>query len=301
MAAGLAALLAGSSSPDWVHRAPFGSSRQASIRLRKTWKGEPAVGAGNVGCPMLRAFAAGRLFGTTYGSPPPRVLALHGWARTSADFAPVLAGLDGPALDGLALDLPGFGASPEPDEPWGAAEYAKAVAGVLDELDTPPAVVVGHSFGGRVAVHVGVARPDRVRALVLTGAPLVRRSDAPPPRPPLTFRIGKALHRRGVLSDERMEDLRRRHGSADYRTARGVMRAVHVRLVNETYEHELGALGCPVELVWGERDYQVPVSVAQAAHALLPGARLTVVPGAGHLLPLAAPAALREAIERQLP
>ena len=241
---------------------------------------------------MLQAFANGRLFGTASGSGPASVLALHGWGRTSSDFA---AALDG--LDGVAVDLPGFGATPAPPEPWGAAEYAMAVAPVLDEMATP-AVVVGHSFGGRVAVHLAVLRPHQVGGLVLTGVPLLRRPDAPRRRPAPAFRLGRALHRRGLVSDARMEALRQRYGSADYRAATGVMRAVHVRVVNETYEAQLGLVACPVALVWADDDAEVPLAVAEAARDLLAASELLVVPGAGHHTPLTAPDALRAAVER---
>ncbi|HVF75218.1 MAG TPA: alpha/beta hydrolase [Acidimicrobiales bacterium] len=238
---------------------------------------------------MLKAFAGGRLFGSLHGTPPPRVLALHGWGRTSRDFDGVLAG-----CDAVALDLPGFGATPPPPEPWGAAAYASAVAEVVDE----PVVVVGHSFGGRVAVHLAASRPELVRALVLTGVPLLRPPGAVRRKPAWQFRLGRALHRRGLVGDARMETLRGRYGSADYRAAQGIMRAVHVVAVNETYEEQLRALRCPVELVWGEGDTDVPLSVATAAASLLADATVTVLPGVGHLVPTAAPADLRAAITR---
>lgn len=241
---------------------------------------------------MLRAFADGRLFGAVSGSGRPSVLALHGWARSSADFA---ATLDG--LDSVALDLPGFGAAPPPPEPWGAAAYAAAVADVLPEL-AGPVVVIGHSFGGRVAVHLAASHPDAVAGLVLTGAPLVRRPGAVAKKPALAYRAGRALHKRGLFPESRMEALRRRYGSRDYLAATGVMRGVHVKVVNETYEDQLAAVACPVELVWGDDDAEVPVAVAEAARELLAGARLTVVPGAGHLTPLTAPGALRDAVLR---
>lgn len=242
---------------------------------------------------MLKAFADGRLFGTLHGNPPPRVLALHGWGRTSRDFEAVLAG-----CDAVALDLPGFGASPPPPEPWGAAAYAAAVAEAVAEAVEEPVVVVGHSFGGRVAVHLAASRPELVRALVLTGVPLLRPPGAVRRKPAWRFRLARALHRRGLVGDERMEALRQRYGSADYRAAQGVMRAVHVVAVNETYEPELTALRCPVELVWGEGDADVPLSVAHAAAGRLADATVTVLPGVGHLVPTAAPAALRAAIDR---
>ncbi|MGH2685417.1 MAG: alpha/beta fold hydrolase, partial [Actinomycetota bacterium] len=110
-----------------------------------------------------------------------------------------------------------------------------------------------------------------------------------------------ALHRRGLFPDDRMESLRRRHGSADYRAATGVMRDVLVRVVNETYEEQLRAVRCPVELVWGDDDTAAPLEAAERAADLLGDlATLTVLPGAGHLTPSTAPDALREALERRL-
>ena len=243
---------------------------------------------------MLKAFDSGRLFGAVHGDGPARVLALHGWRRTSADFDRVLAG-----MSAIALDLPGFGASPEPPSAWGAADYAAAVAPVLDEMDGP-VVVLGHSFGGRVAVCLAAARPESVRALVLTGVPLIRPATATARKPALKFRAARWLNRRGVLSDERMESLRRQHGSADYRAATGVMRDVFVRVVNESYEAELAKVQCPIELVWGDDDAEARLAVAESAMSVVPDAKLTVLRGAGHLTPLSAPDALRAALERHL-
>jgi pimeloyl-ACP methyl ester carboxylesterase len=266
-----------------------------------------------VGSPaVLKAFDAGahgRLFGVVHGSADAAasVLALHGWRRTSSDFDKVLSGLSGLSglsLGAVALDLPGFGASPEPPSAWGSADYAVAVAAALPAFADGPVVVLGHSFGGRVAVQLAAARPELVRGLVLTGVPLLRPPAGPAAKAALSFRAARWLHRRGVLSDERMESLRRKHGSADYRAATGVMRDVFVRVVNESYEAQLQAVagaGCPVELVWGDDDTEARLDVAQSAMALLgPRAVLTVVPDAGHMTPLSAPDALRAAVERQL-
>jgi pimeloyl-ACP methyl ester carboxylesterase len=242
---------------------------------------------------MLQGFAAGRLFGTTFGSDRPWVLALHGWRRDHRDF---VATLDG--LDAVAVDLPGFGATPAPPEPWGAADYAAAVEPVLDDL-VVPVVVLGHSFGGRVAVHLAARRPEAVSALVLTGVPLLRKAGTG--RAPLSFRLARSLHRRGLVGDARMEALRQRHGSADYRAAEGVMRDVFVRVVNESYEEQLAAVRCPVELVWGADDTEAPIAVAEEAAGLLADATLTRLPAAGHMTPLTAADDLRAALLRHRP
>jgi pimeloyl-ACP methyl ester carboxylesterase len=241
---------------------------------------------------MIRSFLDDQAFGQRTGAVPPRTLALHGWARTNRDFDAVLAGPDGP-LDAIALDLPGFGASPPPPTGWGAADYATFVAPLLDEM-AAPVVVLGHSFGGRVAIELARARPDAVKGLVLTGVPIV--PPRPGRRPARGYRVIRALHRARMVSDGRMEAARQRYGSADYRAAQGVMRDVLVRVVNERYDADLAALQCPVTMVWGADDDVAPLAIAEAAAAGAPHVRLHAVPGAGHLTPLSIPNDLRAAV-----
>jgi len=241
---------------------------------------------------VLRALSDG-LFGEQYGDSPARVLALPGWMRSRSDFREVLAD-----ADALALDLPGFGgASPVPAEAVGAAGYAALVAPALDAC-TERVVVLGHSYGGRVAVNLAAARPERIAALVLTGVPrLVKPSRVPAPS--ASYRLVRWLHGRGVVNDQRMEALRRRRGSDDYRNAAGVMRDVLVIAVNEHYEDLLPRITCPVELVWGDDDTAAPLATAEAAMSRFgAGATLTIVAGAGHLTPLTAAPALRAALDR---
>ncbi len=259
---------------------------------------------------MLQAFDGGAVFGARWGGEPggrdggaPVVVALHGWARSHADFGGVL----GPAaprgaLPSLALDLPGFGASPAPAEPWGSEAYADAVVRVIEGPGGPaaPVVLVGHSLGGRVAVRLAAARPDLVAGLVLCGAPVGPRV-RPRARPAPGFRAVRRLHRMGLVGAGTMERARQRYGSADYRAASGVMRQVLVRLVDEDYAAAVASLRCPVELVWGDDDMAVPLAVARSLAATIPGAHLTVCHGAGHILPVTAPADLRAAVERLVP
>ncbi|MEX1126821.1 MAG: alpha/beta hydrolase [Acidimicrobiia bacterium] len=244
----------------------------------------------------LRVFANGELFADATGSGPPRVIALHGWARRGSDFRSTLTD-----LDALAPDLPGFGASPPPSEPWGAEGYARLINELLDVCDTPP-VVVGHSFGGRIAVCLAALYPERVGSLVLTGAPLIRNT---PSRPPTwRYRMIRGLNRVGVVSDGRLEAIRRQTGSADYRAASGVMRDILVRVVNESYESQLRALTAPVSLIWGAADREVPVSIARAVAEVIKAegreVELEILEGIGHHVPVEAPDALRGAIERAL-
>jgi pimeloyl-ACP methyl ester carboxylesterase len=237
-----------------------------------------------------------------WGDTPARVLALHGWRRSHRDFDGVVgaSATSGPA-PAVAVDLPGFGATPAPAEAWGSADYAALVASVVeaDPALAPPVVVVGHSLGGRIGLVLAASRPDLVRGLVLSGAPVAPRP-GPAARPAPAFRLVRSLHRMGLVGEATMERARQRHGSEDYRMAQGMMRQVLVRLVGERYDQWLAALRCPVELVWGDDDRAAPLAVAQAVVSAVPTARLTVCPGAGHLIPLTAADTLRQAVDRLL-
>ena len=136
-------------------------------------------------------------------------------------------------------------------------------------------------------------------ALVLTGAPVARPA-GPSRRPPAAFRLVRSMRRAHLVPETTLERARNRYGSPDYLAARGVMRQVLVRLLAERYDEQLSALRCGVELVWGDDDVEVPLSVAEAVASAVPGAVLTVCPGAGHLTPLSVPDSLRDAVDRAL-
>ncbi len=250
----------------------------------------------------LRAFGSGRVFGVTHGDPPYRVLALPGWMHTVADWDEVLATLAAAGIGSAAFDLPGFGgATPEPATAMGSAGYAELVAPALADL-AENVVVVGHSFGGRVALHLAAGEPDRISALVLTGVPKLVPAVGPARKPTLVYRLARALNRRGLLPNSKMEQIRRKSGSEDYRNAASVtMRNVLVAVANENYESQLRALRCPVELVWGELDTAAPLDGVQRAASILGDrATLTVLPGVDHFTPTRSPDALAAAIRRHV-
>ena len=242
----------------------------------------------------LKAFAGGAVFADVVGSGSPRVLALHGWGRSHTDFDTVLAG-----QAAISVDFPGFGASPLPSGPWGSAEYAEAIGPVWQAFDEPP-VVVAHSFGGRVAMQLALQRP--MRSLVLIGVPLIR--PAANRKPVLAFRVAKQIHRLGLISDDRIEDYRRKYGSADYRATEGVMREVFVNVVNESYEDQLDHLAVPIRMLWGSQDIAAPLALARVAYDRLVGrgadVEMGVLDGVGHHVMAERPERVRALIEELL-
>ncbi len=239
----------------------------------------------------IQALANGRVLAERIGGTPTRVVALHGWGRTGNDFVGILTG-----LDALAIHLPGFGPTATPDSVWGTDDYARVVADALESLG--PVVLVGHSFGGRIAVRLAASHPELVSALVLTGAPLVRMT--PPSKPSLAYRLVKALNRMGVVPDRVLESRRKKLGSADYNAAHGIMRDIMVKTVNENYDDDLARITMPTWLVWGEHDTAAPTAAGKVASERIRGARWIVVPGEAHLLTPKLGSAVRKAIEEAM-
>lgn len=237
---------------------------------------------------MLRAYGDGNLFGEPYGEAPIRVVFLHGWARRARDFAECATELAGHGVGSVALDLPGFGASPLPAVAGGARHYAELLVPALRQISIDPLVLVGHSNGGSVALVLAANYPELVSALVVTGAPLLRSPSLA--KPSWRYRVTRFLNAKGVVADDVMEATRQRYGSSDYRNASGVLRDILVATVNESYEDELARVRVPVSMIWGELDREVPESVATRASALLQTPHTyRGVAGVGHLLPTEAP------------
>ncbi|MBJ7608364.1 MAG: alpha/beta fold hydrolase [Candidatus Dormibacteraeota bacterium] len=217
------------------------------------------------------------------GSGPPVVL-LHGWGATKELMAPIADRLSGHRV--IVPDLPGFGATGAPPAAWGIDEYAGWVITLLDRLGVDRTHLVGHSNGGRIAIALAAARPERVDRLVLTDSAGIR------PHHGLThhwrvrtFKMLQAAARaRWLPSGLRAAAARRagRRGSADYRAAAGSLRGSMVRLVNADLRPHLSRLRVPTLLIWGDRDQETPVADARTMERLIPDSGLVLFEGSGH-------------------
>lgn len=241
------------------------------------------------------------------GAGPPVVL-LHGQPGDHHDWDDVVAALGG-GVRTLAPDRPGYGRTGGPA--GGFAANADALVGLLDERGLPGATLVGHSWGGGVAIAAAVRHPARVSGLVLvssvggdrSGSTLDRVLGAPVVGPMLAFGGLAALRAARVRrllapvtapgNPAAMESLPAGWLSS-WRSfvaeERGMLREL------PALAGGLAGVVAPAVVVIGGADRVVPPASQERLAASLPGAQAVRVPGCGHLLPREAPDAVAAAI-----
>ena len=200
----------------------------------------------------------------------------------------------------LAPDLPGHGLSGRPDASYELRWYAHVMAHWLERLALDHVDVVGHSFGGGVALVMLLERHERIRRLVLVSsgglgreiALAFRLASIPrvvehfgQPFMGLGTRLAVKATRDGLSKDEvtRLAAMNARSGSARAfaRTVRDIVDWRGQRHNFFTRANELGALPA-IAAFWGERDSIIPSSHAQALADSLDNVRVKLFRGSGH-------------------
>ena len=206
------------------------------------------------------------------------LLLLHGWGVDSRVFDGLMNEFSA-SYKVVAPDLPGFGTSGDPTGVWGVDEYAAWVLKFMDALHIDRATVLGHSFGGRLAIRIASdpATAGRIDRLILTGSAGLRR------KRPLKGRLrGWMFRTLSRLFPNLREKFARRFASRDYLAASPLLRQCLVKVVNEDLAPRLPRIEQQTLLVWGGNDTETPVADGYTMKELIPGSRLEVLDGAGH-------------------
>jgi len=251
----------------------------------------------------------------------PVLLLVHGLGGSSENWRAVIEPLSREHTV-IVPDFPGHGRS-GPGGDYSVGGLASSLRDLLLILGHRRATVVGHSLGGGVAMQFTYQFPEIVERLVLVSSggigpevsPLLRAASLPGAGPfiaataplmralasrlqradkggrPASTDLAEVAHGYGLLSD-------RERRAAFLSTVRSVIGVggQKVSAVDRLYLAE----AVPVLIVWGGRDRLVPAHHAEHAHREIPGSRLEVFEGAGHLPQLEEPSRFVEVLERFL-
>lgn len=208
-----------------------------------------------------------------YGSGSDVVL-LHGWGQNIAMMKPI-----GDRLQKnhriTILDFPGFGESEEPKTALTVYDYCEILEELLKKLKVKKPVIMGHSFGGRIAIIY--ASRNEVEKVVLFGSPCIRKEV----KPSLKLRMLKSLKK--IPGINKLEGFAKNHmGSRDYKNASEIMKKILVNVVNEDLSECVKKINVPTLLIWGDRDTEAPVEDAKELEKIIPDAGLIVLPNSTH-------------------
>lgn len=214
------------------------------------------------------------------------LLMLHGWGQSHKNLTP-LANILSPNIDPILLDLPGFGDTKTPPTTWSAFDYADHFINYLDIHGVEKVSVLGHSFGGKIALCLAISYPKRIKHLILLAPSGLR------PCPPLQKKVrmkgikilGRAIKGYdAVFRTNHFKDyFTTRYGSRDYQQA-GDMRSILVRSVNEDLSEEVNKIRCPTLLLWGKNDSETPPEMAHQLNKSIAKSKLHLFPHHDHYL-----------------
>lgn len=216
------------------------------------------------------------------------LLILHGWQVPAKRYLPLKEIFAPAGFELFVLRLPGFGDGPSLDRAWSLSDYADWVQEYIQKKGLKKVFLIGHSFGGRVAIKLSVLHPEKIKALVLTGVPAIKNKSVKITLFKILAKIGKGLFAIPPLIF--MRNFARRvlyllAGERDYYRAEGVMRKTLKKAVAEDLLPLLSKIKAPTLLIWGRNDKVVPVSIAERMVKKIPKAELIVIPKASHKLP----------------
>jgi pimeloyl-ACP methyl ester carboxylesterase len=262
--------------------------------------------------PLLRIHEVGagkaRISTLTAGDGIETVILIHGLGSNKTSFFETVSALT-PHYTVHAIDLPGFGSSSKPlRAPYDAAWFGRAVCRFMDAMEIDRAHLVGNSLGGRVAIEVGLQRPERVQSLSLLCSSMAwrrRRHFVPivrllrPELAGIPHTFGDALVRRQFWSmfsrperihpssaDVAVEEFLRNYRSVNARVAfHSAARHIYLEEPNGPtgFYTRLQGLEPPAMFVWGDEDPLVPLAFARYVADALPDARQVVLEQCGHV------------------
>lgn len=249
-------------------------------------------------------------------------LFVHGLGGSSTNWTDLMGLLAG-AVDGAALDLPGFGRSAPPaSSSYALRTHVRAVIALVERQGRGPVHLFGNSLGGAVSTRVAARRPDLVRTLTLVSPalPSLRPRRGLDPRLPLLMVPGLAQVLARKMADQspqsraravlelcygnpaEIPEQRLQEAAAEVSRRAGLLHsqdafsgslkgliASYLDRGPRSLWHQAATVHTPTLLMWGTQDRLVDVRLAPRALAAFPQSRLLVLPGVGHVAQMERP------------
>ncbi|MCL5260384.1 MAG: alpha/beta hydrolase [Gammaproteobacteria bacterium] len=219
-----------------------------------------------------------------YGCGQPLVL-LHGWGNTIGNWEKLQAYL-AQRFQVIAVDLPGFGLSAVPETLWDTATYAEFLRDFLVAINITKPIILGHSFGGKIATYALAKRLFDAEQLILVASSGINLPKSWKIRGKIfCYKLLKKLAAVPVLKyffTKIIAAYQNQVGSNDYRNSSGIMRKIMVKVVNQDLRDLLPRVVVPTALIWGQEDQSTPVAAGKLMQQLIPNSQIIILENCGH-------------------
>lgn len=213
-------------------------------------------------------------------------LILHGWGGSHYSWTKVQAILANKGYQVIVPDLPGFGDSQAPQEPQTVGDYSDFVLKLVEKMNLSSFFLLGHSFGGRVAIKFTRQNPQRVKKLILCDASGIKMElDSKTKAIFALSRLGNAIFSKRIFSEFRkiaksIFHFFLRH--KDYVRAQGVMRETLELVIAEDLLPQLSDIKNQTLIIWGQKDNMVPLKAAYIFKEKIANSELKIFPKIKH-------------------
>ena len=233
-----------------------------------------------------------------HGKP---ILILHGWGSSSKSWEKVQSYLAEKGYKVIVPDMPGFGESDPPPAPWNAEAYLNWLLDFTKSYKLKaPFYLVGHSFGGGLAMKLAIEYPELIKKLILIGAARVatkqHRKDLHKPFLYIIAKIGRIFSFLPFFETIRKGFYKLIVRENDYARTKGVMRETIKLILQEDITSQIHKIKSPTLIVWGANDKSTPIENGYLINKKIKGSVFEALNGCGHSLNLECPEKLAEII-----
>lgn len=207
------------------------------------------------------------------------IIFLHGWGTSSDTFINIIDPLI-PSYKVILIDLPSFGNSKEPSSSLDIKEVTNIIFKFINQLNIVSPIIVGHSYGGRVAIEYAASYKN-IKSLILIDAAGIKHNSLKKVFKVFTYKIKKKYYK---VTKQLMkyQNLIQESGSIDYQNASPIQKEMLIKAVNYNQKKLLKKITCDVLIIFGENDQITKVKDAYIFHKKIKKSGVVIIPHAGH-------------------
>ena len=212
------------------------------------------------------------------------IIILHGWGSSKEKWQTIKENLEKQGLKVIVPDLPGFKKETELKKPWGLDDYLDWFT-QLNNREDESFFLLGHSFGGRMAIKFAAKNPEKLKGLILVSAAgIIPKKCFMPNFISKMAKVGNKFSSLSFYSFFRKVFYRFILKRTDYIKAEKIpnLKETFKKIIAEDLTSYFSEIKTPTLIIWGEKDKMTPLSDAYLMNEKIPNSKLEILKNIGH-------------------